>query len=246
MARKSGNVTAAGFAAELNRRFENAQAAGQMRVEVTAGDLHRSLHAANRIPLCCNVMYDMENLGDSILTAPSGGAGPGLLISYAVPRIQLPDFEMSIYEPKAVLSGYEMRMVRFADFSQIHPLLKGLEALSREKKSETATKKLCQVTADIAECICRQQKIRIDNTGFGTICGAIGQKGILSEEALYALDFLRILHNAGLHRGGSVHVMTTKTFSYASYAFEIFLGEVIQKGLLRRREGDAEKAGERV
>ena len=236
MTEKNGNLTASDFHHELYRRFDAAAARGDSQLEVTAGELHKTLKAANRLSMCCNALYDMQNIGDAILSVPSGGAGSSLLIRYSLPRERGIDLEKSIYERSAVLSGYEMRMKRFIEIAEIHPVFRDLEPISRQKKSETATRKLCDITTQSAELICKHQKIRVDNTKFGTLCGAIGRSGILSDDALYALDFVRIIGNTNARKIPDEHLLVPAVFSYASYAFLIFAEEVIEKRLIWKKE----------
>ncbi|MEA5037141.1 hypothetical protein SDC9_20446 [bioreactor metagenome] len=236
MTEKNGNLTASDFHHELYRRFDAAAARGDSQLEVTAGELHKTLKAANRLSMCCNALYDMQNIGDAILSVPSGGAGSSLLIRYSLPRERGIDLEKSIYERSAVLSGYEMRMKRFIEIAEIHPVFRDLEPISRQKKSETATRKLCDITTQAAELICKHQKIRVDNTKFGTLCGAIGRSGILSDDALYALDFVRIIGNTNARKIPDEHLLVPAVFSYASYAFLIFAEEVIEKRLIWKKE----------
>jgi len=236
MTEKNGNLTAADFHHELYRRFETAISNGEPRLEVSAGELHKTLKASNRLSMCCNALYDMQNIGDVISSVPSGGVGASLLVSYALPREKGLALEKSIYDKTAVLSGYDIRMKRFQDFAQIHPVFRDLEPITHQKKSEVATWNLCVITAKIAELICKQEKIRADNTKFGTLCGAIGRSGILSDDALYALDFVRIIGNTNARKIPDDHLLTPIVFSYASYAFEIFADEVVKKRLVWKKE----------
>jgi len=236
MTEKTGNLTAADFHHELYRRFDAAAARGEEQIEVTAGELHKTLKASNRLSMCSNAMYDMQNIGDAILSVPSGGVGASLLIRYSLPRERGIDLDKSIYERSVVLSGYEMRIKRFAEIAAVHPVFRDLEPISRQKKSETATRKLCNITAQAAELICRHQKLRADNSKFGTLCGAIGRSGILSDDALYALDFVRIIGNTNARRIPDEHLLVPAVFSYASYAFLIFAEKVIEKRLIWKKE----------
>ena len=236
MTEKNGNLTAADFHHELYRRFDAAAARGEAQLEVTAGELHKTLKASNRLSMCSNALYDMQNIGDAILSVPSGGVGSSLLIRYSLPRERGIDLEKSIYERSAVLSGYEMRMKRFAEIAAVHPVFRDLEPISRQKKSETATRKLCDITTQAAELICKHQKIRVDNTKFGTLCGAIGRSGILSDDALYALDFVRIIGNSNARKIPDEHLLVPAVFSYASHAFLIFAEEVVEKRLIWKKE----------
>ena len=129
-----------------------------------------------------------------------------------------------------------MRMKRFLDLAQVHPVFRDLEPISRQKKSEAATRKLCDITEKVAALICKQQKIRVDNTKFGTLSGAIGRAGILSDEAIYAMDFVRIIGNTNARKIPDDYLMTPIVFSYASYAFLIFVDEVVEKRLIWKKE----------
>ncbi|HJJ29785.1 MAG TPA: hypothetical protein O0W87_02135 [Methanocorpusculum sp.] len=236
MTEKSGNLTASDFHHELYRRFDTASLEGKTHLEVTAGELHKTLKASNRLSMCCNALYDMQNIGDTILSIPSGGVGSSLSIAYSLPREKGIDLEKSIYERPAVLSGYEMRMKRFIEIAAIHPIFRDLDPISRQKKSETATRKLCDITVLIAELVCKYQKVRVDNTKFGTLCGTIGRSGILSDDALYALDFVRIIGNTNARKIPDEHLLVPAVFSYASYAFLIFAEEVVEKRLIWKKE----------
>lgn len=236
MTEKTGNLTASDFHRELYRRFDAAAARGDAQLEVTAGELHKTLKASNRLSMCSNALYDMQNIGDVILSVPSGGVGSSLLIRYSLPRERGIDLEKSIYERSAVLSGYEMRMKRFIEIAAVHPVFRDLDPISRQKKSETATRKLCDITISIAELICKHQKIRADNTKFGTLCGAIGRTGVLTDDALYALDFVRIIGNSNARKIPDEHLLVPAVFSYASHAFLIFAEEVIEKRLIWKKE----------
>ncbi len=236
MTEKNGNLTAADFHHELYRRFDAATERGASHIEVTAGELHKTLKASNRLSMCSNALYDMQNIGDVILSVPSGGVGSSLLIRYSLPREKGLNLELSIYERSAVLSGYEMHMKRFIEIAAVHPVFRDLDPISRQKKSETATRKLCDITISIAELICKQQKIRADNPKFGTLCGVIGRTGVLSDDALYALDFVRIIGNTNARKIPDTYLLTTNVFSYASHAFLIFSEEVIEKRMVWKKE----------
>ncbi len=234
--KQSGNLTAADFFRELYRRFDDASAAGHGRIEVSAGELHKSLKAANRMSLCSNCLYDLQNIGDVILNVPSGGVGSTLLISYALPRARGLNLETSIYAERAVNAGAEMRTKRFEELAAVHPVFRELAVIARQKKSETATRKVCDMTTATAELICRMQKIRVDNTKAGTLCGAIGRTGILSPDGLYALDLIRIVGNTHARKIPDTYLMTTRVFAYAAHAFLIFADEVVEKRLIWKKE----------
>ncbi len=233
--KQSGNLTAADFYHALYRRFDAAAADGEAVLEVSAGELHKTLKAANRLSLCCNCLYDMQNIGDVILNVPSGGVGSTLIISYSLPRDKGLMLEKSIYSPAQVNSGAEARTRRFEELAGVHPIFRELAVIARQKKSETATRRLCDITAEVAELICRTQKIRIDNKKFGTVCGAIGRTDALSPEGLYALDLVRIIGNTHARKIPDTYLMTTNVFAYAAHAFLIFADEVTEKRLIWKK-----------
>lgn len=233
--KQNGNLTAADFYHALYRRFDAAFADGKTVLEVNAGELHKTLKAANRLSLCCNCLYDMQNIGDVIQNVPSGGVGSTLLISYSLPRDKGLMLEKSIYSPAQVTSCAGARMRRFEELASLHPIFRDLAVIARQKKSETATHRLCEITAAVAELICRTQKIRTDNKKFGTVCGAIGRCGILSPEGLYALDLVRIIGNTHARKIPDAYLMTPNVFAYASHAFVIIADEVVKKRLIWKK-----------
>ncbi|MDR0981281.1 MAG: hypothetical protein LBL85_05880 [Methanocalculaceae archaeon] len=233
--KQSGNLTAADFYHALYRRFDAAAADDEAVLEVSAGELHKTLKAANRLSLCGNCLYDMQNIDDVILNVPAGGVGSTLLISYSLPRDKGLVLEKSIYSPAQIKSGTGTRTRRFEELASLHPIFRELAVIARQKKSETATRKLCDITAAVAELICRTQKIRIDNKKFGTVCGAIGRCGVLSPEGLYALDLVRIIGNTHARKIPDAYLMTPEVFAYASHAFVIFADEIVEKRLIWKK-----------
>ncbi|MDU9375465.1 hypothetical protein McpSp1_00390 [Methanocorpusculaceae archaeon Sp1] len=233
--KKTGNLTAADFYHAMYRRFDAAAEEGEPALEITAGDLHKSLKAANRLSLCCNCLYDMQNIGDVILQAPSGGVGASLLIRYALPREKGLHLEKSIYPSVLIKSQSEMRTRQMEELASVHPIFRDLGMIARQKKSEVSTRKLCDITEATAELICRMQKIRIDNKKIGTVCSSIGRTGILSPEGLYALDFVRIIGNTHARKIPDAYLMTPEVFAYAAHAFLIFADEVVDKRLIWKK-----------
>ena len=233
MTEKAGNLTSADFTRELYRRFDEAQSG---RIVVSAGELHKTLRAANRLSLASNAMYDVQNIGDVIHFVPSGGAGSTLELSYAIPREKGLNLEKSIYTGQEVASSYEQVMKKFEVYAAKHPVLRGLADIVRQKKSERAARSLVNICMDVCILICKMQHVRLDNQKFGTICGAVGRAGLLSDEGLYALDFVRIIGNSNARRVPDEFLLTPKVFSYEAYAASIFLDEAIEKGLLWKKE----------
>lgn len=236
--KSNGNLTAADFYHALYRRFDAAAEEGNTVLEVSAGELHKSLKAANRLSLCSNSLYDMQNIGDVILNVPSGGVGAALVVSYSLPRDKGLVLDKGIYTEKAVNAGVELRTKQLEQIAQVHPIFRDLAVIARQKKSETATRRLCDITAETAELLCRMQKIRIDNKKFGTVCGAIGRTGTLSPEALYALDFVRIIGNTHARKIPDAYLMTPAVFSYAAHAFLIFATEVVEQRLIWKKPAE--------
>ncbi|HJK67467.1 MAG TPA: hypothetical protein O0Y13_00125, partial [Methanocorpusculum sp.] len=118
--KQRGNLTAADFYHALYRRFDAAAAAGEPDLVVSAGDLHKSLKASNRLSLCCNCMYDTQNIGDSIVNVPSGGVGATLSIRYVLPREKGLLLEKSGYAASEVKSGAQLRTRRVEELARVH------------------------------------------------------------------------------------------------------------------------------
>lgn len=233
--KQRGNLTAADFYHALYRRFDAAAAAGEPDLVVSAGDLHKSLKAANRLSLCCNCMYDTQNIGDSIVNVPSGGVGATLSIRYVLPREKGLLLEKSGYAASEVKSGAQLRTRRFEELARVHPVFRDLAVIARQKKSETATRKLCDITSAAAELVCRTQHIRIDNKKFGTISGAIEKADLLTPEALHAMNFVRIVGNTHARKIPDAYLMTPNVFAYAGHAFLIFADEVVDRRLIWKK-----------
>lgn len=78
------------FRAQLQRRFQEAQASGSALVDVFARDLHAAVQARNptptqRIPNCCSVMWQEQLPGDR-LTSERSSDGMAFAIRYQIPR----------------------------------------------------------------------------------------------------------------------------------------------------------------
>lgn len=78
------------FRAELLARFNRGKERNASFVEVTSGDIHRSVggypRADHRMPVCCDVMYAEMGARDEIIAAPPKGKGATLTIRYHLPR----------------------------------------------------------------------------------------------------------------------------------------------------------------
>lgn len=83
--------TADEFRNTLSKAFEAAETAGIEAVEIQAGQLHREVGdypnpKLHRMPVCCEVMRQLMQLGDEVITAPPKGNGASLTIRYRLPR----------------------------------------------------------------------------------------------------------------------------------------------------------------
>jgi hypothetical protein len=84
------------FHEELMRVFLDAMKEGRDNVDVSAGELHRSVGGYpgpdHRMPVCCSVMRsEFSAKRDSVLQSPPSGDGAGLTIRFALPRTALSD-----------------------------------------------------------------------------------------------------------------------------------------------------------
>lgn len=84
------SLTRERFAQDINARLQAAAAAQHSHLDVTSGDVHRSVGGypgnSHRMPLCCSVMYQLMRPGDVVLAAPPKGQGATLRIRYRLPR----------------------------------------------------------------------------------------------------------------------------------------------------------------
>ncbi len=88
---QSSSVTAEDFQSELDRIFASA---GQGRIDVTSGTLHRHVGGYpgrnHRMPVCCEVMKRNMRHGDQIIHSPPSGQGASLTIRYKFPSAKNP------------------------------------------------------------------------------------------------------------------------------------------------------------
>ena len=82
--------TSSEFRRTLQIAFAGANLQQLPHLDVNAGDLHRLVGdypgPNNRMPVCCDVMYQEFADGDVILEAPPKGKGASLTIRYQIPR----------------------------------------------------------------------------------------------------------------------------------------------------------------
>jgi hypothetical protein len=84
------SMTRERFIHAIDARFKVASDAGDTYIDVTSGDVHRSVGGYpgnnHRMPLCCSVMYQLMRPGDEVLAKPPKGQGATLRIRYCLPR----------------------------------------------------------------------------------------------------------------------------------------------------------------
>jgi hypothetical protein len=78
------------FILELNRKFIEAEKQGHSFLQLTSGELHRSVGGYpgknHRMPVCCNAMRKVMRLDDIVVNQPPKGKGASLEIRYKLPR----------------------------------------------------------------------------------------------------------------------------------------------------------------
>ena len=78
------------FRAELRWQLRQAEWRGAPYIHINAGELHRKVGGYpgpnHRMPVCCNVMYREQRVGDKVLSSPPKGQGASLTIRYKLPR----------------------------------------------------------------------------------------------------------------------------------------------------------------
>ena len=74
------------FKTEIEKIKYNAKIEGKAYVDITSGELHKSLGGYparnHRMASCCQVMYQMMKISDEVLAAPPKGKGATLKIRY--------------------------------------------------------------------------------------------------------------------------------------------------------------------
>ncbi len=75
---------------ELRWQFMQAELRGDSYIDINSGELHRKVGGYpgpnHRMPVCCNVMYREQRVGDKVLSSPPKGQGASLTIRYKLPR----------------------------------------------------------------------------------------------------------------------------------------------------------------
>lgn len=90
--KSTGQPTAEDFRAVLRQRFAEETAAGNERVDVDAGSLHRQVggyparDGNHRMRTCCTVMMSEKQERDRLMVIPPSGWGASLTIRYRLPR----------------------------------------------------------------------------------------------------------------------------------------------------------------
>jgi 5-methylcytosine-specific restriction protein A len=79
------------FENKLLEKLRKAQEKNQSYVDITSGDLHRSVGGYpgkdHRMPVCCDVMRELMKVKDEIIQQPPSGMGATLVIRYHLPRL---------------------------------------------------------------------------------------------------------------------------------------------------------------
>ena len=80
------------FRSKMLELFRDASLQNRSFIEITSGTLHQMVggypakDGNHRMPICCQVMYDMQRSSDEIISAPPKGKGATLSICYHLPR----------------------------------------------------------------------------------------------------------------------------------------------------------------
>jgi hypothetical protein len=75
------------FREELQAQISRAGNQGRPHVEINAGELHCIVSPdANRYPMVCKAMRQLQGPSDEVIHAPPAGDGPSLTIRYVLPR----------------------------------------------------------------------------------------------------------------------------------------------------------------
>lgn len=78
------------FRRELMRQLNVASQLSADAIEINSGKLHRSVGGYpgvdHRMPICCDVMKSVAQLGDKTVHEPPKGKGASLTIRYVLPR----------------------------------------------------------------------------------------------------------------------------------------------------------------
>lgn len=87
---RAKNVNAGAFEQAIRARFRAASSEGRPYVDITSGDIHRSVGGYpgpnHRMPVCCSVMRQLAKPSDDVLASPPRGQGATLTIRYRLPR----------------------------------------------------------------------------------------------------------------------------------------------------------------
>jgi len=84
-------LTKEDFENKLLEKLREAQEKNQSYVDITSGDVHRSVGGYpgkdHRMPVCCDVMKELMTGKDEIIQQPPSGMGATLVIRYHLPRL---------------------------------------------------------------------------------------------------------------------------------------------------------------
>ena len=74
------------FIAAIKKRLKAAEKLGWSSLIIRSGPLHKELGAVHRMPMCCNAMRQLMQIGDRIIERPAKGDGARVTIEYRMPR----------------------------------------------------------------------------------------------------------------------------------------------------------------
>lgn len=79
------------FRDALRELLAKAESLGFVAVEVNSGNLHRKVGGYpgndHRMPICCEVMYNVMTPSDEIVSQPESGKGASVVVRYKLPRL---------------------------------------------------------------------------------------------------------------------------------------------------------------
>jgi len=78
------------FRIALTEVLSKSEELGLVAVEVNSGNLHRRVGGYpgpdHRMPMCCEAMYALMGVADSIVAQPASGKGASVVVRYVLPR----------------------------------------------------------------------------------------------------------------------------------------------------------------
>lgn len=228
--------TAQDFKDAIGKKFLDAKSQNRASVQIISGDLHRELGGYpgrnHRMPVCCEVMYNLMQDSDEIITAPPKGRGASLTIEYHLPRnekvslAQIP--QKGPEKPNATI------ITRFNDIANKYPDLAELQDF--EKLLQINPRNAIANTRSIAEKIvrkmCEKQHYHPGRASFSELIGVIQNKGVLSRQGLAYLQSIRIHGNYAVHPEPTDDPLTIRDGMIIANIFQELLEEILEKDLI--------------